>query len=138
MKKAISLFMILGLTSFAFAQPEQTEFSSFWHHFKTAVIKNDKNAVAGMVNYPFETYAMDRTIKTRTKVAFLKRYKEIFDNETDAKKCFAKAKPTKETAKRYTVACPFRSDSSGEEPFVYEFVLTKTGWKFASWNNINE
>src|SRR6266852_1447304 len=129
-KKIISLFIILGLTPLAFGQPAKTDFNSFWQNFKTAVMNNNKNAVAGMVNYPFETYAYDRTIKTRTNAAFLKLYKEIFDGEVDAKKCFAKAKPEKETAKRYNVGCPFRSDSGGGgEPFVYEFVLTKTGWK---------
>lgn len=138
MKKAISLFMTLGLTALVFGQPAQPDFNSFWQNFKTAVMKNDKNAVAGMVRYPFEIGSPNGTDKTRTKVAFLKLYKWIFDDETDTKKCFAKAKPTKETAKRYTISCPFRSDSSGGEPFVYEFVLTKTGWKFASWDNINE
>ena len=138
-KKIISLFMILGLTPLAFAKPAQSDFNSFWQVFKTAVVNNDKNAVAGMVNYPFETYAYDRTIKTRTKPAFLKLYKQVLDGEVDAKKCFATAKPRKDTAKKYSIACPFRSDSGGGgEPFVYTFVLTKTGWKFAGFENINE
>ncbi len=127
------------MTALTSGQPAHPDFNSFWQNFKTAVKNNDRNAVAGMVNYPFETYEYDRTIKTRTKLAFLKLYyKDIFDGEVDANKCFAKAKPTRESAKSYTVGCAFRSDSSGEEPFVYGFVLTKTGWKFASFANINE
>lgn len=138
MKKVISKFAILGMSILVSAQPAQSDFNSFWQQFKSAVLNNDRNAVAGMVNYPFETYEIDRTIKTRTKPAFLKLYKELFDGEVDAKKCFAKAKPMKESAKRYNVSCPFRKDSGGDEPFVYEFVLTRSGWKFASFANINE
>lgn len=76
----------------------------------------------------------------KTKADFLKRYTEIFKGEADAAKCFPKAKLEKETATRYVVYCGFKAAPNDEEnkPIAYHFELTKTGWKFAGLDNINE
>ena len=73
----------------------------------------------------------------RTRAQLLKRYKQVFNGETNAAKCFASAKPQKdpERPKEFTVGC---DNGSGQEVIVYGFVLTKLGWKFRSLDNINE
>ena len=59
-----------------------------------------------------------RSIKTKTEL--LKRYKEVFNEQSDAAKCFAKKEPEKDSsnAKRYSVACP---DAAGSEVVIYWF-----------------
>ncbi|HQU83559.1 MAG TPA: hypothetical protein PKY59_10555, partial [Pyrinomonadaceae bacterium] len=76
----------------------------------------------------------------KTKANFLKRYNEIFYGEADAAKCFKTSPLNRVSAKRYEISCGFRKDTIGDggEPLVYTFELTKSGWKFTSFDNINE
>ena len=76
-----------------------------------------------------------RSIKTKAEL--VTRYKQVFNGEANAAKCFAKAKPEKDSQrpKEFTVGC---DNGSGQEVIIYRFVLTKLGWKFKSLDNINE
>lgn len=132
----IYLSLILLVTSInAFAQ---SSFDAFWKDFKASISKGDKNAVADFAKFPLEMPYGMKIVKTKTD--FLKRYREIFDGEADAAKCFAQAKPEKEDAKHYAVYCGFKKTPNDMEntPIKYSFELTKTGWKFAGLDNINE
>jgi len=76
----------------------------------------------------------------KNKEEFPRRYNEIFKGEANAAQCFASAKPHKESAGRCEVYCPFKGTSNDWEnaPIRFIFELTKSGWKFASLDNINE
>ena len=54
--------------------------------------------------------------------------------------CFAKAEPRKESAQGYEIYCPFKETPNDMEnaPIRFMFELTKSGWKFAGLDNINE
>jgi hypothetical protein len=120
----------------------QSGFDAFWAKFKAAVSSDDKAAVASMTEFPFST-GYDPSSKKgegyiKTRASFLRQFKHIFNDETDAVKCFKGATPEKE-GKGYAVTCSFRQEPPGsEKPFVYSFKLTKLGWRFAGFENINE
>ena len=111
----------------------------FWEKFKAAVIKGDKQTVAALSRFPISRgYGL---ASLRNKAQFMKHYREVFFTETDAAKCFPKAKPSveKERPKEFTIGCSFRSDDGGGgEPFQYSFTLTRNGWRFTGFENINE
>jgi hypothetical protein len=67
----------------------ETEFSTFWKTFKSAVAGGDKATVAAMTKFPMSMYGS--AIKNRAE--FLRRYNEIFKGEANAVACFAAAKP---------------------------------------------
>lgn len=118
---------------------QSSDVNVFWKNFKTAVIKKDKNAVAAMTKFPLSMPFGQKS--ARSKAEFLHRYKQIFDGETDAAKCFEKAVLEKgDTENRYGVYCGFRNalDDENNKPIYYYFEKTKTGWKFAGLDNINE
>jgi hypothetical protein len=73
----------------------------------------------------------------RTKAQLIKRYRQVFNEETDAAACFSKAKPemNAENPKQFTVACP---DAAGNEVVIYHFEQTRSGWKFTGLDNLNE
>lgn len=79
----------------------------FWTKFKTAVAKNDKEAVASMTRLPF-------TIQGRelTKTGFIQKIPAIFD--ASVKRCFAKARLVKE-GDGFEVFC-------GQQIFLFEKV----------------
>jgi hypothetical protein len=109
----------------------------FWRKFKTAVIARDKLAVARMSRFPIQ---MPYGVKAvRTQADLIKRYRVVFNQETDAAKCFAKARPEFERARprEFLVSCGF-PDGGEERPLLYIFTLTRSGWKFSSFDNINE
>ena len=109
----------------------------FWQQFKTAVIARDKVSVARLSRFPIE---MPYGVKAvRTQADLIKRYRVVFNQETDAAKCFAKSRPEIDPArpKEFTVSCGF-PDGGEERPLVYTFTLTGGGWKFSSFDNINE
>lgn len=138
MKIRLTIYLSFILLAASVNVAAQTNFESFWENFKAAIAKGDKNAVAGMSKFPLNMpYGVD---SVKNKAAFLKRYKEIFDGDVNAAKSFPKAKPFKENAKSYSVYCPFKTTPEDFEnaPNNYYFVLTKTGWKFAGLDNINE
>jgi len=118
---------------------KNSDVNTFWAQFKTAVIKKDKNAVASMTKFPLSMPFGQKSV--RSKAELLRRYKQIFNGETDAAKCFVKAKLEKgNTGNIYGVYCGFKGALNDEDnkPIYYYFEKTKTGWKFAGLDNINE
>lgn len=118
---------------------KKADVNAFWTQFKAAVIKKDKNAVASMTKFPLSMPFGQKSV--RSKAELLRRYKQVFDGETEAAKCFEKAKLEKgDTGNIYGVYCGFRNalDDENNKPIYYYFEKTKTGWKFAGLDNINE
>lgn len=107
----------------------------FWEQFKAAVSKKDVDAVAALSKFPLGMSYGIPTVKS--KLDLRKRYRQVFNEQTDAATCFSKAKPETdpENAKHFTVACP---DAAGNEVVVYHFTQTRTGWKFTGMDNLNE
>lgn len=133
----ICLMLLLSAVSLNAGTSDQTNFQTFWKDFKAAVEKGDKNALAGMTKFPLNMQYGVKSVKT--KAEFIKRYKEIFYGEADGAKCFPKAELQKDDAKNYSVYCGFKNSADKEDtPIKYYFELTKTGWKFAGLDNINE
>ena len=110
----------------------------FWEKFKAAVIKGDKETVAALSAFPISmSYGIP---SVKNKAQLMRHYGDIFAHETNAAKCFRTAKPTvdKKRSKEFTVRCPFAEGDNKEEPFVYTFKLTRFGWRFTGFENINE
>jgi hypothetical protein len=128
---------ILILFSFpsAFAQ---TDFSTFWKEFKSAVIAGDKAKVADRTKFPLSMPYGVKAVKN--KEDFLRRYNEIFKGEANAAQCFKSAEPQKQSGRRYDIYCPFKETPEDREnaPIRFEFELTKSGWRFVGLDNINE
>ena len=114
----ISLLLSLGALQ-AEERPAQPEsFATFWAGFKSAVVKNDKEAVVAATDLP-SIYPDN----PQAKAAFLKEYPSIFPKAV--RKCFAAAKPER-TPERdsYSVFC-------GEVYFYFEKV--KGAYKFTDY-----
>jgi len=107
----------------------------FWQKFKTAVINGNKEAVVAMAKFPIEMPYGIASIKNKGQL--FGRYHEVFNVQTNAAQCFAKAKPEMDTEdpKQFAVACP---DAAGNLVVMYYFEQTKAGWKFVALDNINE
>lgn len=133
----LSVFLAIN---WSFAQNSKAaDLDVFWKKFRAAVIEKDKNAVAGMTKFPLAMPFGQKSV--RSKAEFLRRYRQIFDGETDAAKCFENAAlEIDEANKMYGVYCGFREalDDEDNRPIYYYFEKTKTGWKFAGLDNINE
>jgi len=127
--------LILLLFPNAFAE---TDFSTFWNKFRSAIIAGDKAAVAEMTKFPVSMPYLVKAVKNQTE--FVRRYNEIFKGEANASQCFASAKPEKQSARRYEIYCPFKEtpDDWENAPVRFVFELTKSGWNFAGLDNINE
>jgi len=128
MKTIITLSLLLFVGS-----ADATD--TFWQSFKTAVGKHDVETIARLSKFPLEmSYGIP---VIRTKAQLSRRYRQVFTEQTDAAACFAKAKPEIDAAnpKHFTVACP---DAAGNEVVIYHFEQTRTGWKFAGLDNLNE
>lgn len=138
MKKITTFSFLLLLAAPSFATgPAQTanSFETFWQAFKAAVTKRDVPAVARMSKFPIE---MSYGIPTvRTKAQLTRRYRQVFNEQTDAAACFGKAKPEAdaEDPKHFSITCP---DAAGNEVVVYHFQQTRSGWKFTGLDNLNE
>ncbi|HET6978569.1 MAG TPA: hypothetical protein VFI24_19715 [Pyrinomonadaceae bacterium] len=108
---------------------------TFWQSFKTAVSKRDVETIARLSKFPLEmSYGIP---VIRTKAQLSRRYRQVFNEQTDAAACFAKAKPEIDAAnpKHFTVACP---DAAGNEVVIYHFEQTRLGWRFTGLDNLNE
>jgi len=108
---------------------------TFWQDFRTAVGKHDVETIARLSTFPI---AMSYGIPTiKTKAQLTKRYRQLFNEQTDATKCFEKAKPEvdADNPRRFSVACP---DAAGNEVVIYHFQQTRAGWKFTGLDNLNE
>jgi hypothetical protein len=127
--------LILSVFSSAFGE---SDFSTFWREFKSAVIAGDKATVAEMTKFPLSMPYGVKAVKN--KEDFLHRYNEIFKGEANAAQCFGKAEPRKEASGRYEIYCPFKETPNDWENAAIRFVfeLTKTGWQFSGLDNINE
>jgi hypothetical protein len=133
----LASLLLVGCSLQASTHPPQANSSidRFWARFRIAVINGDKEGVARMTQFPV---AMPYGVPVvRTSSQLLARYKQVFDGEADAAKCFTSATPQKDPRwpKEFTVGC---DNGSGQEVIVYRFVLTKMGWRFKSLDNINE
>jgi hypothetical protein len=138
MKRATLLFLLflLTVTFFAVGKSAQADpVATFWQKFNAAVRGGDKNAVASLTKLPVRMSYGIRSIRSR--VELLRRYRQVFSEQTNAAKCFEKAQPEKDSQdpKKFTVACP---DAAGNEVVIYHFEQTKTGWKFVALDNLNE
>jgi len=127
--------LILLPFSNAFAQ---TDFSVFWREFKSAVIAGDKATIAEMTKFPLSMPYLVKAVKNKQE--FLRRYAEIFKGEANAAQCFATSEPRKESDRRCEIYCPFKEtlDDRENAPIRFIFELTKSGWRFAGLDNINE
>ena len=116
----------------------QNEFPAFWKKFRSAVLAGDKESVADMAKFPLSMPYLVKAVKN--KQDFLHRYNEIFRGEANAAQCFASAEQRKESARRYKIYCPFKDTPKDWEnaPICFIFELTRTGWKFAGLDNVNE
>jgi len=144
MKKLSIVFFLFALITpvvLGSAKPSGADaaMNAFWDKFKAAVIKGDKEAVFALSALPIEMeYGMPRI---RTKAQFMTYYKHIFAGEANAAKCFktAKAELDSSNKKLFTVGCGFAEDSTpADQPLVYTFKLTRAGWRFVGYDNINE
>jgi len=110
-------------------------FDTVWQTFKTAVSKHDVETIARLSRFPIAMSYGVPLIKTKAQLS--KRYRQVFNEQTDAAACFNKAKPEVDPANRkhLTVACP---DAAGNEVVIYHFEQTRTGWKFTGMDNLNE
>lgn len=108
---------------------------SFWEKFKAAVIKGDKATIAGLSQFPIAMpYGMP-TIRTRAQL--IKRYRDVFNHETNAAKCFATSRPETDPArpKEFTVPC---KNAAGDEVIIYSFKRVGKTWAFSGLDNLNE
>jgi len=131
MKKIAALSLVLLLAG----QAADTSFETFWQAFKTAVSKRDVETIARLSKFPIGMSYGIPSVKTKAQLT--RRYRQVFNEQSDAAACFAKAKPEAdaENRKHFSVACP---DAGGNEVVIYHFEKTRTGWKFSSLDNINE
>ena len=95
--------LILFLFPSAFAQ---TDFSTYWKKFKSAVVARDKATVAEMTKFPLSMPYLAKAVENRQD--FLRRYDEIFKGEANASQCFTSGGPKRESARRYEIYCPFK------------------------------
>jgi hypothetical protein len=94
-------------------KPEARSFAEFWIKFQAAVVKGDKEAIAGMTKFPFGDDQL-------TKATFVKKCDEIFSSKV--RRCIRNAKPVKDDKRdSYSVFC-------GETIFVFE--KGKDGYQF--------
>jgi hypothetical protein len=128
MKTITTLSLLLLLTG-----AQSTD--AFWQEFKTAVSKHDVETIARLSKFPIEMSYGIPSIKTKAQLT--KRYRQLFNEQTDAAACFSKAKPEMDAdnPKHFTVACP---DAGGNEVVIYHFQQTRAGWKLTGLDNINE
>jgi len=108
---------------------------TFWQQFKTAVSKHDVETIARLSSFPIEMPYGISNVKTKAQLA--RRYRRVFNEQTDAVACFSKKKPEIDTEnpKHFIVVCP---NEAGDDVLVYHFSKMKTGWKFTGFDNINE
>ncbi len=141
MKKATILFSLLALVGTAWAQAPQKDVQSdasidaFWERFRAAVIKGDKLVVASLSQFPIKMpYGVPNI---RNNAQLTKRYRDVFNGETNAAKCFRGARPEidPDNPREFAVAC---KNAAGDEVVIYSFGHTRNGWKFKRLDNLNE
>ncbi len=115
--------------------PAADSAETFWQSFKTAVSKRDVETIARLSKFPLDMSYGIPAIKTKAQLS--RRYRQVFNEQTDAAACFSKATIEKdpENPKHFSVVCP---DAAGNPVVVYHFEETRTGWKFTGLDNLNE
>jgi len=142
MRKVGSLLLfsifVMSAAGASHARAADATIDAFWVKFRSAVTKGDKPAVLAMSQLPIEMGYGQSPLRTRAQ--FMRKYNYIFAGEVNAVKCFetAKTQVDKGKTKEFYVTCPFAQNGGGDEPFVYTFKLTQSGWRFVSFENINE
>ena len=112
----ITISLLLSLVALQAEEPpaRPESFATFWAAFKSAVAKNDREAVAAVTKLPF--------MGQQAKAAFLKNYPSYFSPEV--RKCLETAKPARQNNRdSFIVFC-------GEEIFNFEKV--NGAYKFTS------
>lgn len=105
------LFLALALVcSLNAVSAKDAVFESYWSDFKSALSKNDKEAIAKLTNLPFESY--DGKLN---KAQFIKYCDKIFPKKT--RDCLLKEKPVADK-NNYCACC-------GEEIFYFEKIKGK-------------
>lgn len=135
MKTIKTLILVIAVSLTVGATQTSDSFESFWQNFKTAVSKRDVATVAKLSKFPIEMSYGIPSVKNKAQLT--RRYRQVFNEQTNAAACFEKAKPevNADNPKLYSVACP---DAAGNEVVIYHFEQTRTGWKFAGLDNLNE
>ena len=140
LKTSIGFCLLLCVSAFAMQASEAApqndpSVEQFWNKFRAAVQKNDKPSVASMSRFPIGMPYGVPKIRTRTQLA--RRWRDLFNVQANAEKCFEDAKPIVDSASsnRFTVGC---KDEAGNEVVVYGFLRTRNGWKLTFLDNINE
>ena len=139
LRASIGVFVLclfaIAVCASAAAQQSNPSVEQFWAKFKLAVQKADKASVASMSRFPIEMPYGVPKIRTRTQLA--RRWRDLFNVQANAAKCFEDAKPVVDPAapNRFTVGC---KDEAGNEVVVYGFLRTRNGWKLIFLDNINE
>jgi hypothetical protein len=106
-----TLFLIVALVcSLSSASAKDAAFDSFWTDFKSALVKNDKEAISSLTTLPFESY--DGKLN---KTQFIKYCDKIFSKKT--RDCLVKQKPLADKT-NYCAFC-------GDEIFYFEKVKGK-------------
>ncbi|MDT4968338.1 MAG: hypothetical protein QOJ64_3075 [Acidobacteriota bacterium] len=137
--KALALLVVMNVIAWPAVRGQggrsDEAIQSFWKSFKTAIVSGNRQVAANLSSFPVDMSYGIR--KIRTKPEFLRRYRQIFNEQTNAAACFANKEPEIETAKptRASVACP---NEAGDDVVIYHFRLTRTGWKFVALDNLNE
>ena len=142
-KRQLILFIALPAFAIALASVAQVQAKTvqndsievFWQKFRGAVIKGDKPAVAALSQFPISMpygYSI-----VRNKAQLSRRYRQVFNHEGSAAKCFADAAPKTdpERPQEFTVGC---KNPAGDEVVIYSFTKTKNGWRFSGLDNLNE
>ena len=106
----ISLLLSLVVLKAEERPAQQESFATFWAGFKSAVAKNDKEAVVAATKFPFYGQL--------SKAEFIQQYSSLFPKQVQ--KCFATAKPVKDRDS-YFVLC-------GEE--IFTFAKVNGAYKF--------
>jgi len=134
-RRLLLLVCLLVVPSSSGATQTDADFQVFWEKFKAAVIKVDKNAVASLTKYPLGMSYGIRSVKSKAEL--VRRYKEVFSQQTDAAKCFGTKAPEKDAgnARQFTIVCP---NEAGDEVVAYQFMRGKLGWQFIGLDNYNE
>ena len=116
----ITISLLLPLLAVqAEERPARAEsFATFWADFKSAVAKDDKEAVLAATDLRF--FNQKKEAEHLAKAAFIRNYPSFFTKEV--KKCFATAKPVLDRD-YYAVFC-------GEE--IFEFAKRNGAYKFTS------
>jgi hypothetical protein len=99
MKTIITLSLLLSI-----AGADSTD--TFWQRFKTAVSKRDVDTVARLSRFPLGMSYGIPAIRTKTQLT--RRYRQVFNEQTDAEECFAKAKPEIDAGNPNTSPSPAR------------------------------